>query len=141
MVLELWGQGSAPYYAAVTGCDGDAIDLHLGSEQLRVGQAALRDAWFGSYVVLWQMPPDYQGTLKRGDRHPSVAWLRSQLENLGVVSTAGGERAFFDAPLQDAVIAFQRQESLLADGIVGPATWIRLSQRLGLPAPSLTGSS
>ncbi|MEQ8486031.1 MAG: AAA family ATPase [Pseudomonadales bacterium] len=141
VVLELWGQGSAPYYAAVTGFDGDAIDLHLGSEQLRVGQATLRDAWFGSYVVLWQMPPDYQGTLKRGDRHPSVAWLRSQLENLGVDSTASGERAFFDAALQDAVIAFQRQESLLADGIVGPATWIRLSQRLGLPAPSLTGSS
>jgi general secretion pathway protein A len=137
VVVELWGQGSAPYYGAVTGIRDGLIDLHLGSERHRVGQAALRDIWFGSFVVLWRMPPDYHGSLKRGDRHPSVAWLRDRLAELGADPGATDEPDVFDASLQDAVLTFQRDQNLLADGIVGPATWIRLARVLGLPAPSL----
>jgi len=139
VVLELWDQGSAPYYAAVTRISDDAIVLRLGDERFTISPAHLQDAWFGSYVVLWQMPPDYQGTLKRGDRHASVRWLRGQLESLGMVAADDEDRGLFDASLQDAVMAFQREEQLLADGIVGPATWIRLGDRLDLPAPKLDG--
>jgi general secretion pathway protein A len=137
VVLELWDQGSAPYYGAVTRIADDGITLHLGHDRLTVSPADLQDAWFGSYVVLWQMPPDYQGTLKRGDRHPSVRWLRGQLATLGKASEQDDDPGLFDAVLQDAVVEFQREEQLLADGIVGPATWIRLGERLQLPAPSL----
>jgi peptidoglycan hydrolase-like protein with peptidoglycan-binding domain len=35
------------------------------------------------------------------------------------------------------VLAFQRREGLLADGIVGPMTWIRVGNLLDLPAPKL----
>ena len=139
VVLELWGQGSAPYYGAVTAMNGRELHLHMGQERYQVSQADLRDIWFGSYVVLWQMPPNYQGTLKRGDRHATVRWLRNQLATLGTPSPQGAEPTLFDAALQDAVVAFQREERILADGIVGPETWIRLSERLNLPAPKLEG--
>jgi general secretion pathway protein A len=139
VVLELWDQGSAPYYAAVTAITDDRMVLHLGDQRFTAAPADLQDAWFGSYVVLWQMPPDYQGTLKRGDRHASVRWLRGQLESLGMGSEQPGDAAVFDAALQDAVVAFQRAEQLLADGIVGPDTWIRLGERLDRPAPKLDG--
>ncbi len=139
VVLELWGQGSAPFYGAVTRMSDEAIELHLGGERYRIAPADLRDAWFGSYVVLWQMPPNYQGTLKRGDRHPSVRWLRSQLEHLGAGSFDAADPTLFDASLQDAVLAFQRQESLLPDGLVGPATWIKLGERLDADTPRLDG--
>jgi len=145
VVLELWDQGSAPYYGAITGVSGDSFLLHLGNEQYRVTPTDLRNVWFGSYVVLWQMPPDYAGTLERGDRHPSVRWLRRQLETLSAdlpgidpaEVTGGADDQLFDAELQSAVVAFQRHEQLVADGIVGPATWIRLGQRLDLPLPRL----
>jgi general secretion pathway protein A len=137
VVIELWGQGSVPYYGAVTAVRDGQIDLHLGNEQHRVSQAALRDIWFGSFVVLWRMPPDYHGSLRRGDRHSSVAWLRERLAELGADPGATDEPALFDASLQDAVLSFQRGQNLLADGIVGPATWIRLARELDLPTPSL----
>jgi len=144
VVLELWDQGAAPYYGAITAARDDGFLLHLGDAQYRVTPADLRNVWFGSYVVLWQMPPDYAGTLERGDRHPSVGWLRRQLETLsrdlpGIdpAEVTGADPQMFDAELQSAVVAFQRHEQLVADGIVGPATWIRLGQRLELPLPQL----
>jgi general secretion pathway protein A len=139
VVLELWDKGSAPYYGAVTAMNDQGLVLQLGTRRFEVTTAELRDIWFGSYVVIWKMPPDYHGTLKRGDRHPSVRWLRSQLESLGAAQLQTAEPVLFDAALQDAVVAFQRDERLLADGIVGPATWISLGARLKLPAPALEG--
>lgn len=139
VVLELWDRGAAPYYGAVTAMTGDVITLHLGEDVLTVRTSDLRDAWFGSYVLLWQMPPGYAGSLKRGDRHPSVAWLRDRLRQLGLAAPPEADRAEFDASLQDAVMEFQSEEHLIADGIVGPATWVRLGARLNLPAPVLEG--
>ena len=140
VVLELWDQGSSPYYGAVTAIsDDNEIVLRLGHERYTVSPADLQDAWFGSYVVLWQMPPNYQGTLKRGDRHASVQWLRRQLESLGMAPADEADSTLFDAALQDAVMTFQREEQILADGIVGPTTWIRLGDRLELPGPKLDG--
>lgn len=138
VVLELWGQESVPYYAAVTRFTDAAMTLQLGDDAYTVTPIDLQDAWFGSYVVLWQMPPNYAGALKRGDQHPSVRWLREQLGTLGI-ETPDSDAATFDAALQDAVMAFQQNEELLADGIVGPATWIRLAERLDVPAPKLDG--
>ena len=129
VVLELWDQGSSPYYGAVSRIAGDDIVLRVGHERFTVMPAHLQDAWFGSY----------QGTLKRGDRHASVRWLRRQLESLGMSLPDDADPAMFDAALQDAVMAFQREEQILADGIVGPTTWIRLGDRLELPGPKLDG--
>ncbi|MEQ8859577.1 MAG: AAA family ATPase [Pseudomonadales bacterium] len=137
VVLELWDRGAAPFYGAITSADDEQFELYLGDERHRITPHSLRDAWFGSYVVLWRMPPDYVGNLKRGDQHPSVRWLRDQLDSLGIAVPASADAAEFDASLQDAVLQFQRDEQLLADGIVGPSTWIRLGQKVGLPAPAL----
>ncbi len=116
------------------------MTLYLGGQRFTVTPRDLRDAWFGSYVVLWQMPPNYQGALKRGDRHPTVEWLRKQLASLGMAPASGNDPQLFDGDLQEAVLTFQHQEHLLADGVVGPATWIRLGERLELPGPKLDGT-
>ncbi len=92
---------------------------------------------FGDYVVLWQTPPNYHGSLREGDTHPSVAWLHSNIARLLPDQPLGTPDEFFDTKLHSAVMAFQTGEGLLADGIVGPLTWIRLSDRLNLPAPKL----
>ena len=52
-------------------------------------------------------------------------------------SVVGEAQPYFSAELRNAVMEFQRTEGLLADGVVGPMTWIRLSDRLNLPAPKL----
>ena len=141
VVLEMLDEDNEPFYGALTALQGDVITLYLGNDIYQVSSADLRDIWFGGFVVLWQMPPNYKGNIKRGDRHPSVAWLRRQLESLSSKSIPGGDDAFFDAELYRAVLEFQREERLQADGIVGPATWIRLASRLALPSPALAAST
>jgi general secretion pathway protein A len=136
-VLELWDAGSTPFYGALIAMSGDVATLNIGGADYRFEIRDLADNWFGGYVLLWKMPPDYTGSLKQGDRHPSVRWVRGQLESLGLASPGTADAEAFDTDLRDAVIRFQQGEGTVADGVVGPLTWIRLTQRAGLAMPRL----
>ena len=147
VVLELWDTQSTPFYAALLSIEGSRIELELAGEKLIVSQKDLRDMWFGAYVIMWQTPPQYNGSLRKGDTHPTVGWLRSRLASIPSTKplttqatasrTRQGEQDYFDDTLADTVLEFQRQNALLADGIVGPLTWITLSEQLNLPSPKL----
>jgi len=138
-IIELWDDETTPFYGVMTAMDGDRIDLHIAGTDYQLHIQDLGRNWFGAYVLLWRMPPDYSGSIKQGDRHPSVGWVRRQLEQMGFAAAGNSDANGFDANLRDAVIRFQESESMLADGIVGPQTWIRLSQRLEQPQPRLEG--
>ncbi|MEM7080818.1 MAG: AAA family ATPase [Pseudomonadota bacterium] len=137
VVLELWDDSPAPYYAALIGAQEAYYELELDGRVQLVSPRDLRDSWLGAYVILWQTPPDYSGSLREGDRHPTVNWLRDKLYQLYPGSAGPAQGDVFGSALADLVIRFQSDEGLIADGVVGPATWIRLSDRLDLPAPKL----
>ncbi|MEM7096971.1 MAG: AAA family ATPase [Pseudomonadota bacterium] len=141
VILELWDDGPRPYHAALLEKQADKYLLQLGDRSMTVSPKDLRDSWFGAYVILWQTPPNYLGSLRQGDEHPTVAWLHSRLNEIMPESANSGPDNLFDAALHDQVVAFQTREGLLADGIVGPLTWIRISDRLNLPAPKLDTAS
>jgi len=138
-VLELQDDESTPYYAALLDSDDERYRIQLGDRTLNVSPADLRDVWFGAYVLLWQTPPKYAGSLREGDDHPTVEWLHQHLLEVQPGLDLAAPQTYFDRQLHNAVIEFQRTEGLLADGIVGPLTWIRLSDLLDLPAPKLGG--
>jgi len=137
VVLELWDEQPAPYHAALTGMHGGMLNLTIGESEQSVPQRDLVNAWYGGYVVLWQTPPGYRGSLRRGDQHATVGWLRQQLGGVTNAPLTSSDPNVFDEPLHEAVLEFQRNEGLIVDGVVGPATWIRLAGRLDLPAPHL----
>ena len=139
VILELWDGEPAPFHAALLGMDEGRLLLNIGGETVQTTQHALRDQWAGSFVVLWQTPPGYYGSLRAGQRHETVGWLRMQLGSLVDRSLASPRPNLFDDELQRAVLEFQAAEGLTTDGIVGPATWIRLATRLNLPQPRLAG--
>ena len=63
--------------------------------------------------------------VRRGDRGPSVAAVRSTLASLGMLPadlTTGEADVVFDDALLSAVRIFQQQRGLVADGLVGPST-------------------
>jgi len=138
VLLELWDEQSSPYYAALLKGDGETYTVQVGDQIILTTPKDMRDQWFGKYVLLWQTPPAYNGSLRQGDEHPSVRWLQQQLNELSTDSTPDIPNEFFSADIHRAVIEFQSREGLLADGIVGPLTWIRLSGRLNLPSPKLS---
>jgi general secretion pathway protein A len=110
--------------------------LHLGDEQHVVVPEQLSDVWFGRFVAMWQTPPGYHGSLREGDEHSSVGWLRAQLANIVAIAPSPVANRF-DSSLYDAVTAFQRREGLVTDGVVGPDTWIRLADRSTQTTPKL----
>lgn len=59
--------------------------------------------------------------LKVGSRGPYVKLIQSLLNRIGY--NAGAVDGIFGTQTQQAVIAFQRDNGLTPDGIVGPATW------------------
>lgn len=67
--------------------------------------------------------------LKVGSTGPDVSTLQDRLRELGF--DPGATDGNFGPGTEAAVIAFQRSEGLLADGVVGPRT----AQALGLPNP------
>lgn len=135
-VLELWDEGSDPFYGAVTRIDGEVATLIVGQNEIITDRASLASQWYGNFVVLWRMPPHYQGSIKRGDRSATVAWLR---ESLGrATSTAFDSKTdLFDAQLYDVLIRFQRDSGLIPDGVAGPATWIAIDSSVDDGAPRL----
>lgn len=137
VVLELWDESSSPYYGVLTTKNENTYNLTIGSSQFRISQRDLRDSWFGAYILLWQTPPSYSGSLRQGDQHSNVAWLKSKLEEIDPDLVLTGNREYFGPELHDALREFQQSEGILADGIVGPLTWIHLAHRLGLPGPKL----
>jgi len=74
--------------------------------------------------------------LKPGMQHPDVALLRRRLE----VSAEAGREAFYDPALVDAVKAFQRDNKMGPDGVVGGRTRVVLNGGPAEPRPALAGT-
>lgn len=138
VVLELWDDASTPYYGAILGSNDGRFQLQIGQQSLWVQPRDLRDVWFGSYVMLWQTPPNYRGSLREGDQHTSVLWVRSTLADLNGTPDNDLNSTFFDLQLHQKVLAFQHDEGLLGDGVVGPLTWINLNRHVGNNGPKLS---
>ena len=71
-----------------------------------------------------------QSQYRVGDHGPAVAQIRDHLGRLGLLDNASTANvsgkaldAPFDGDVEHAVRAFQQQRGLIADGVVGPATW------------------
>jgi N-acetylmuramoyl-L-alanine amidase len=67
--------------------------------------------------------------LRRGDRGPAVAEVRTRLDQLGLhAGVPRGDPLEFDDALDRAVRAFQQERGITVDGIVGPHTFRRLEE-------------
>lgn len=93
--------------------------------------------YYGSRVELVttnniaSIPESYPGTpLRRGDTGTNVTILQRQLSRIGKDYPSFGKPAAtgtFDAATESSVRAFQKQFSLTVDGVVGRATWNKIS--------------
>jgi general secretion pathway protein A len=125
----------APRGLLLSALDGGVATLEgVTTEPLRVPLSEFTAHWSGQAIVPWKDHATLPPLLGPGTSGPSVRWLQNALRTLGLYQgEADGE---FGAPTQEAVRAFQSQESLPVDGWVGPITLIRLYERLpGYDAP------
>ena len=126
-ILEFSSPKGAKRYALITALDAGNPRLLLDGEEMFVPLGELLPHWDGYFVLLWRPPAPGATLLSDWSPPDQVAWLRERLagdsQNDVPVEAAGG----FDDKLQAAVISFQRRNSLVTDGIVGPRTLISLA--------------
>jgi general secretion pathway protein A len=114
----------ASRYVALTGMDGSRVVLSIGKMPVTVDAELFDSLWSGEAHVLWR---DFEGlgpALHRGTRGIGVLHLQQLLTRAGALS--GQPTGVFDTGTEMAVLNFQREHQLDADGIVGPLTRIVL---------------
>ena len=114
--------------------DGE-IGLQGRQGKLSLTEEQFQQRWNGAYLYLWRPPAAYIAPLiadQNGAQNISnpevVDWLQAQLarlDNDSDIIISGGR---YTAAIAQQVLGFQQQQDLVADGILGRATLMRLNQ-------------
>jgi len=121
----------------LTGLDKTAVRLKSTDGSIVVPLENFLTGWSGRYLYLWQ-PMQSFNTLTVGDRNaPAVSWLQDQLaiinQNSERIITGGR----YTAAIAQKVASFQSQQTLMADGVVGRETIMRLNELANPQHPQL----
>lgn len=136
-ILKLYDGQGGEFYATLTALDGKLAEFLVASKPLTVSVDEVALHWMGDYILLWKVPPGYQGLIKIGDRGPAVQWLQQKLAELQGKDKPKQADDVFDEALENKVKKFQLSSGLQPDGIVGPQTLILLNTAVGSPSPRL----
>ena len=121
--------------------DDSVAELIIGNELFRVAIGEVDRYWLGDFTLLLQSPPNGHLLLKAGDRNPDVVWLRQLLEVAQQVKLPANDPQYFDIPLQNQIMDFQRSRGLTPDGVVGKHTLIQLNTYTDRNVPLLSVES
>ncbi len=125
VVMEFALPNQQKAFALLTGLAGSDAVLLLDKE-IHIPITTVLQYWNGYYLLVWKPPIPGVKELKPFTTHPAVAWLR---QRLGVPAKAIKNNDHFSQSLVNAVIAFQKQHQLIANGLVDPRTFVLLQNR------------
>ncbi len=126
VIMEFSISDTEKYYAILLGSkEGDPVfsvnaDISFPIEKILA-------LWNGFYMMLWQPPIQNIKVVYPGQSSEAVLWVRKHLPFNTNHSLNELSSTFFDAQLKSEVIKFQQLHQLIPDGIVGPQTFIHLS--------------
>ena len=124
----------------------DVSEIRLQDRQgtVAVPLEDFQQRWNGSFLYLWRPPQSYLSPLSatnygvENTSNPElVDWLQAQLaslDNSNEIIISGGR---YTPAIAQQVLSFQQQQGLVADGILGRETLMRLAQLSGETIPLL----
>jgi general secretion pathway protein A len=140
-ILELVLPSGLRKSATLAGLTSDTATLLSGGREHTVPLVELERAWDGSFIALWR-PPFAARQLVPGARGEEVAWVRRALDILDKKTPPAEVSDLYDEELRQRILVFQRDRSLIQDGLVGNETLVRLTLAVQGPnAPSLSRDS
>jgi len=139
-VLKLIDDPVTPRFAVLTAMDGQGATLEIAGKRETVRLEALVSRFDGSFITLWRAPRAWRDEVSAGDHGPDVDWLAKRLAALSGAK-APPENRPMDAETQSRLREFQLSQSLKADGVAGPKTFIRLNQVDGVNEPRLLAAA
>lgn len=143
----VWMLGEQGYLKAhvLSGLTADTVTLQDRQGVLEIPREQFNQNWNGVYLYLWKPPQDYSGPLAANGNilngqqiNPIVVdWLQQQLQVIdqSIEQVISGGR--YTQAIASQVLEFQRQQQLVADGILGRETLMRINQLSGEGIPLL----
>lgn len=125
-----------PSYAVLTSLNDAGATLRIAGKDQRLTLAALEARFTGQFVTYWRAPRGWRERVALGDRGADVDWLAKGLTQMRGLNPPRKNQPF-DAKLQHLLSEFQQSQNLLADGVAGPQTFIRLIRLRGFKEPRL----
>lgn len=132
--------GAKTGYALLTAIDADTVTLEADGRRERIGIPAFVARFGGEFTTFFRVPRAFRDMVAQGDRGADVDWLAQRLAGLASTAAPPLERPF-DAAMKEALRAFQAAQSLKADGVAGPHTYMRLNQLSGVAEPRLLAAA
>ncbi len=126
VILEFSLAGKDKRHALLTGLGKNQAMLHFNKESFTI--AEVLKYWNGYYLILEAQPIPAVNLIYPRETSDAVLWLRHLLSVDGKNDEVVQPR-FFDDKLSARVIAFQHQQHLVEDGIVGGKTMYHLKNR------------
>ena len=140
VVLRLQASGQRGH-ALLTGLDTQHAYLQTGAQTVSMPLGTLATLWRGDFVTLWRTPPGYRAKLLPGQRSATVGWVAAQLARLDGRPLPADAITTFDTALEARVQAFQLDQGLAPDGVVGATTLMQLNRAVGVAEPRLKTSA
>jgi len=116
-------RSDAARLVVLRGFAGDALLVGAEPDGARVAQRDIESLWFGEFLVAWPQAPDWPVELRRGAAGPAVD-IVMRLASFAAPPWQGA--GVFDGEFESWLVAFQRRNGLVPDGIVGPNTLLHL---------------
>lgn len=127
LILVLQQQGAR--HVVLRGLDRGTVLLGAGQEPVAFSREMIEPIWLGDFIVAWPQAANWPVEIKRGDSGAAVDIVMRMAAQAETAWTGAG---VFDAGFESWLVAFQRQNGLTPDGIVGPKTLLYLM------APTIT---
>ena len=143
----VWLRGENGYLktSILSKLDANTVTLQNRQGEIVMDRERFVQNWNGVYLYLWKPPQSYSAPLAATGNTPNelqinpqlVDWLQLQLQAID----QGSERVIsggrYTAAVAQQVLEFQQQQGLVADGILGRETLMRINQFGGEVIPRL----
>ena len=108
------------------GLNGNIATLEIGSRRYSCLMQEIDRVWDGTFILIWK-PPFEELRLPPGMQGRQITWINQSLDAYEGKTVSSSTSNLFDSALQQRILDFQKSQSLLQDGRIGPETLIRLS--------------
>ncbi len=139
VILELQGEDGQPRFVTVISLADGIATIASGTGPRKVLVKELERHWFGSYTLVWRLPPYMRSDSSAGAGAGRELWLNAQLMQLvRRYASDGAERQRLESvSLDEQIRWYQKQKGLMPDGIAGAMTLIQLNNDLNPGVPNL----
>jgi len=122
VIMEFKTQNTEKKYEILVGLE-KGQPVFLSNKVRSFSLEHVINQWNGYYLMLWQPPAGMITEVSSGHVSEAVLWVKTHLDE---DVSSKDNASLFDKSLKKAVMEFQKNKRLVADGIVGPRTFIHL---------------